>query len=191
MDNQSSVPTMNKNFKLCNIVYSMKLEPAVNIWTLETLLPNVKICGRRSSICLKRKYSYLVNKCGRVLIFKCKNDDDAKDAVAKLLAELRNSCLDFNVLIPPIVCNVVGTVYLGFNVNLGLLSQQIPSEYEPDHHVSLFAKLGRMRATVTHTGKAILFGARSISEFEQAANDFIEMGCKYLKVVQNVSGRTA
>lgn len=50
------------------------------------------------------------------------------------------------------ICNIVGTTNLGYKLDLGVLSKTIPSEYEPDHHPSLFAPLGNgIKATVTHT----------------------------------------
>ena len=142
--NQSSAPTTSLNYKLCNIVYSAKLAEPVNIDPLLVFLPDIKIGGRNSSVHIWRNYgTFLLQKSGRILIFKCFSQDQANNAVRNLVNELRD-LYDVEIESMPTICNIVGTFDLGFRLDLGKLSQLIPrSEYFPDLHVSLFAKVGK------------------------------------------------
>ena len=98
-----------------------------------------------------------------MLIFKCKTVKEADKAVKLLCKELRSLCLK-PVADRPKVCNIVGTTNIGFNLNLAAISQITDhTEYEPDLYVSLFASVLGVKATVTHTGKVIIFGAKSKS----------------------------
>ena len=184
--NLSSVPTTNLNYKLCNIVYSAKLAQPVNIDPLLVFLPDIKIGGRNSSVHIWRKYdSFLLQKSGRILIFKCFSQDQANNAVRKLINEIRD-LYDIELESVPMICNIVGTFDLGFRLDLGKLSQLIPrSEYFPDLHVSLFATVGKIKATITHTGKCIMFGAKTVEEFEDSVRSLTDIGCKYLAYVKD------
>ena len=182
--NPSSAPTTNLNYKLCNIVYSAKLAKSVNIDTLLVFLPDIKIGGRNSSVHIWREYgSFLLQKSGRILIFKHFTVEKARCALNFLLHEIRE-LMQVSIRIDPTVCNMVGTFSLGFPLELGKFSKLIPkSEYFPDLHVSLFAKVGKTKATITHTGKCVLFGAKSVDDFEEAVRELIDIGCKYLSLV--------
>ena len=184
--NPSSAPTTNLSYKLCNIVYSAKLAEPVNIDPLLVFLPDIKIGGRNSSVHIWRKYgSFLLQKSGRILIFKCFSQDQANNAVHNLVNELRD-LYDVEIESMPTICNIVGTFDLGFRLDLGKLSQLIPrSEYFPDIHVSLFAKVGKTKATITHTGKCILFGAKTVEEFEDSVQSLTDIGYKYLAYVND------
>ena len=133
-----------------------------------------------------RKYgSFLLQKSGRILIFKCFSQDQANNAVHNLVNELRD-LYDVEIESMPTICNIVGTFDLGFRLDLGKLSQLIPrSEYFPDIHVSLFAKVGKTKATITHTGKCILFGAKTVEEFEDSVQSLTDIGYKYLAYVND------
>jgi TATA-box binding protein (TBP) (component of TFIID and TFIIIB) len=110
------------------------------------------------------------------LIFKCQSQEGAQNAITLLLKEIDNIALEC----APVICNMVGMVDLGMSLNLGVLSKLIPkAEYEPDLHVSLFASIGTMKATTTNTGKAMLFGARSLRQFEEGVRCLFDIGCKY------------
>lgn len=80
----------------------------------------------------------------------------------------------------PVICNMVGVVDLAHSFNLQKLSQMLDKcEYFPELHVSLFSKMGKTTATITHKGKCMLFGAKNIDDFEEAVGLLVEMDCKY------------
>ena len=180
MESSSSAPTMNLNYKLCNIVYSAKISGKIDIYLLETMLANTKISGRNSSIRIRRDYgSFLLQKSGRVLIFKCFSQEQVDSALDGLLGELQDLTTNVSVVSRPAVCNMVGNFDLGFNINLGKLSLAIKCEYEPDLHVSLFAVVGNTKVTITHTGKCIIFGAKTVPDFEDSVRGLIDIGQYY------------
>jgi TATA-box binding protein (TBP) (component of TFIID and TFIIIB) len=121
-----------------------------------------------------------------MLIFKCKNLEEAIHAVNQLTQEMEDNCLDLHIHSAPTVCNMVGTVDLGHRLDLGRLFLQLPgSEYYPDIHVSLFVKIKNMKATITHTGKVVLFGAKSIHDFEESVHELCDIDRKYIDFIQN------
>ena len=180
MESSSSAPTTNLNYKLCNIVYSAKLSGKIDIHLLETMLADTKISGRNSSIHIRRDYgSFLLQKSGRVLIFKCFSQEKVNSALGKLLVELYDLMTDVNIASEPVVCNMVGNFNLGYRMNLGKLSLMIKCEYEPDLHVSLFTVVRKTKVTITHTGKCIIFGAKTVSDFEDSVRRLIDIGQYY------------
>jgi TATA-box binding protein (TBP) (component of TFIID and TFIIIB) len=140
------------------------------------------MCPRNSTVHIQRDYAtFLIQKSGRILIFKCKTIAEANTAIEKLDEEMEKNCLALKVTSEPMVCNMVGTVDLGHRLDLGRLSLQLPgSDYYPDIHVSLFTKINRMKATITHTGKVVLFGAKSCHDFEETVLTLSDIDCKYL-----------
>jgi TATA-box binding protein (TBP) (component of TFIID and TFIIIB) len=181
--NQLSDPTMNLNYNLCNIVYTTIFAETINLQTLDFFLDNTKICGKNSSIHIKvDQFSYLLQKSGSVLIFKCKSNQEASESLMVLNRKLDQFELCLTPLHPPVVCNIVGKLDLGYHIDLACLSHLIDCEYEPDLHVSLFAKLKYTKATITHKGKCMLFGAKSEKQFVSDAIVLVDIGFKYPEI---------
>ena len=180
MIKSSSDHTTNLNYKLCNVVFSAKSEH-IPIDALLVILPDIKQAGRNSSVHIWRDYAtFMIQRSGRILIFKCDTIEKAMRALENLAQELEDNCLHLNMLQGPTICNMVATVNLGHSLNLGVLSAIIPgAEYFPDLHVSLFAKIGHAKATITHTGKVILFGCKSCEELVATTQQLAEMDQKY------------
>lgn len=165
------------NFKIQNVVSTVKLSRSFNLKDLKSKLDNAEYEKSKFPGLIYRvkesKAVFLLFNSGKVVCTGCKSIEDAQNASKKLIQELIRQGVNVDSSNEILVQNIVASADLRSVVNLNAVTLGFGLEnieYEPEQFPGLVYRMDDPKVVILlfGSGKLVITGGKSISDCEKA-----------------------
>lgn len=166
-----------KNIIISNVVSTADLKQKINIeklndfpWGIYDQISYNGICGYVKTPEMKGRVTIFAS--GKMISIGSKSIQDSMDKLNQVKFLLVNENIAKDIVLEPIVRNIISTMDIHKIIDLKKLAKKIPnSVYEPDLFAGLRYKIKEgLTALVFSSGKIVLAGGKSIQEINNSCS---------------------